>query len=208
AHQVESRVLIGADDKKVNIKTLLFQTGYLTVKKEEIVDDKSRYTIDFPNYEVRSAFLEDLIGVYANKDLEEVQEINKEIGKALKEGEAKKLQESLVELYANIPYDLHIGKEKYYHSLFLVTMTLIGYEVEGEVHTDKGRIDVVLKKENSIVIVETKYSKDNKLEEMLKEAMEQIRENKYYEKYISSNPTLLAIAFSENKDIGCRFENT
>jgi hypothetical protein len=41
---------------------------------------------------------------------------------------------------------------------------------------------------------------------MLKEAMEQIRGNKYYEKYISTNPILLAIVFSEKKDIGCRFE--
>jgi hypothetical protein len=41
---------------------------------------------------------------------------------------------------------------------------------------------------------------------MLKEAMEQIRGNKYYEKYISTNPILLAIVFSENKDIACKFE--
>jgi Holliday junction resolvase-like predicted endonuclease len=85
-------------------------------------------------------------------------------------------------------------------------MSLIGYEVEGEVHTDKGRIDVVIKKEKSIVVVETKYGKDKHISKMLKEAMEQIRENKYYEKYISTNPILLAIVFSEKKDIGCRFE--
>ncbi|MDR2066951.1 MAG: PD-(D/E)XK nuclease domain-containing protein, partial [Endomicrobium sp.] len=60
--------------------------------------------------------------------------------------------------------------------------------------------------EKSIVVVETKYGKDKHISKMLKEAMEQIRRNKYYEKYISSNPTLLAIVFSENKDIGCRFE--
>jgi hypothetical protein len=52
-----------------------------------------------------------------------------------------------------------------------------------------------------------KYSKDNKLEEKLKEAMNQIRNNRYYEKYINNNPILLAIVFSENKDIACRFEN-
>jgi hypothetical protein len=65
----------------------------------------------------------------------------------------------------------------------------------------------VLKKEDRVVIVEIKYSKDNKPEEMLKEGMGQIREKKYYEKYINNNPILLGIVFSENKDIACRFEN-
>jgi hypothetical protein len=37
--------------------------------------------------------------------------------------------------------------------------------------------------------------------------MNQIREKKYYEKYTNNNPILLAIVFSENKDISCRFED-
>jgi hypothetical protein len=46
---------------------------------------------------------------------------------------------------------------------------------------------------------------------MLNEAMDQIRNNKYYEKYVnnnitSNNITLLAIAFNDNKDISCKFE--
>jgi hypothetical protein len=36
--------------------------------------------------------------------------------------------------------------------------------------------------------------------------MEQIKEKKYYEKYGSSEVSLLAIAFGENKEIGCKFE--
>ncbi|MDR0618261.1 MAG: PD-(D/E)XK nuclease domain-containing protein [Endomicrobium sp.] len=39
-----------------------------------------------------------------------------------------------------------LGEEKYYHSLFLLTMKLVGYEVEVEVHRDKGRVDAVLRK--------------------------------------------------------------
>jgi hypothetical protein len=42
---------------------------------------------------------------------------------------------------------------------------------------------------------------------MLKEAMRQIRDNKYYQKYKNKNPILLGIVFSENKEIACRFEN-
>jgi Holliday junction resolvase-like predicted endonuclease len=84
---------------------------------------------------------------------------------------------------------------------------LSGFEVESEVHTNKGRIDVVLKKDNSVVVVEIKYSKDNKPEQMLNEAMCQIRDKKYYEKYKSRDVTLLGMVFSENKDISYRFED-
>jgi hypothetical protein len=43
-------------------------------------------------------------------------------------------------------------KESYYHSLFLLAGRLIGYEVEGEAHTDKGRIDAALKKEKTVIV--------------------------------------------------------
>ncbi|MDR3124764.1 MAG: ATP-binding protein [Endomicrobium sp.] len=206
--KVQSRLLRGADDKKVNIKTLLFQTGYLTIKKEEIIEGESRYTIDFPNYEVKRAFLEDLLEVYINRDIEEVNGISRGIGKALKEKGDEGLERNLRDLYANIPYDLHIGQEKYYQSLFLLTMKFVGYEVEGEVHTDKGRADVVLRKEEKVIVVEIKYVKEkgSDIESKVKEAMEQIRERKYYEKYMRSNPTLLGIVFNENKEIRCKIE--
>jgi hypothetical protein len=43
---------------------------------------------------------------------------------------------------------------------------------------------------------------------MLNEAMIQIKDTKYYEKYSNNNPTLLGIVFSKNKDIACKFENS
>jgi Holliday junction resolvase-like predicted endonuclease len=84
-------------------------------------------------------------------------------------------------------------------------MMAVGYEVEGEVNTDKGRIDVVLKKGKEVVVVEIKYGKGNKIEELLKEGMEQIKEKKYYEKYGDREVSLLAVAFGEDKEIGCKF---
>jgi Holliday junction resolvase-like predicted endonuclease len=65
----------------------------------------------------------------------------------------------------------------------------------------------VLKKDKTVVIVEIKYSKDNKLEKKLKEALTQIKDTKYYDKYSTNNPTLLGIAFGKNKEIACKFDN-
>jgi Holliday junction resolvase-like predicted endonuclease len=86
-------------------------------------------------------------------------------------------------------------------------MMAVGYEVEGEVNTDKGRIDVVLKKGKEVVVVEIKYGKGIKIEQLLKEGMGQIKKKKYYEKYGGSEVSLLAVAFGEDKEIGCKFED-
>jgi Holliday junction resolvase-like predicted endonuclease len=206
---VSERTLRGNSNyANVNSVALLFQTGYLTIKKKERVEEEQEYTIDFPNYEVRSAFLCDLLEAYTGKDIIEVQILRTKLIKALRSKDSTFLEEVLKSLYASIPYDLHIGKEAYYQSLFMMLARAAEIEVEGEVHTDKGRIDVVLKNKEIVAVVEIKYVKDNnKVEEMLKEAMLQIRRNKYYEKYTDTNPILLGIVFSENKDISCRFEN-
>jgi hypothetical protein len=185
---------------------LLFQTGYLTIKKEELRKDKPpQYTLDFPNMEVEEAFLSGLLAVYANRETDEIDALSRRLKKALKERDSEGLQKSLTELYANVPYDLHVGKEKYYHSLFLVAARLSGFKVHGEEHTDKGRIDVVLKRGDSVIVVEIKYG-DKKLRKLLDEAMRQIREKTYYEKYSSSDVALLAVAFGKGKEIGSKFE--
>jgi hypothetical protein len=111
-----SRTLRGNSDyANVNSTALLFQTGYLTIKKEKIIEEEPRYTLDFPNYEVKSAFLGDLLEAYTNKELDTVVGLSKDIAKSIILKDAKKLKDNLAKLYANIPYDLHIEKEKYYH---------------------------------------------------------------------------------------------
>jgi hypothetical protein len=42
---------------------------------------------------------------------------------------------------------------------------------------------------------------------MIKEAVGQIRDRKYYEKYVGKEISLLTIAFGENKEIRCKFES-
>jgi Holliday junction resolvase-like predicted endonuclease len=199
AQRVSQDVLKGPDNEEMEPMSLLFQTGYLTVKKEELTKRGSVYTIDFPNYEVKDAFLTRLVAVCARKTQREAEGIRDKIYESIEEKDEKKLEGSLRELYANIPYDLHTKRESYYHSLFLVATKMSGYEVEGEVHTDKGRIDAVLKDEERVIVVEIKYGKG-------KDINKKIKETKYYEKYKSNKVSLLGIVFGEKKEIRCRFE--
>jgi hypothetical protein len=204
---VESNILKGTGSDRQEITTLLFQTGYLTLKKEEIKKDElPQYTLDFPNMEVRKAFLSSLLVEYAKKETKEVQLIGKQVRKAIEQKDSKELQGALTQLYANIPYNLTKKEESYYHALFIIMTIMSGFETEGEVCTDKGRIDVVLKKDEKITIVEIKYGQEASSKKLVEQAMEQIKEKIYYEKYSLSDVSLLGIGFGKNKEIGCKFE--
>jgi hypothetical protein len=103
----------------------------------------------------------------------------------------------LTDMYAVIQYDFHMPRGSFYHALFIMMAKASGYKMQGEVPTDKVKIDAVLKVKDSIFIIEFKYNKDKKsIERMLKEAISQLRDKKYHKKYASTDVTLLAIAFN------------
>jgi hypothetical protein len=47
-------------------------------------------------------------------------------------------------MFANITYPNIEDKEKYYHTIFYLSLKLLGYQIESEVITSDGRIDAVL----------------------------------------------------------------
>ena len=107
----------------------------------------------------------------------------------------------------NIPYTLHVGNEKYYHSLFLSWMLAMGFTAHGEVMTGSGRIDAVLEQTDTVVVCELKYHAKTKTAALLRNAVKQIRDRRYYGKYLDRGKkiVLLALAFS-GKEVGCRMD--
>ncbi|MDR2130407.1 MAG: PD-(D/E)XK nuclease domain-containing protein, partial [Odoribacteraceae bacterium] len=110
-------------------------------------------------------------------------------------------------LFAGIPYQLHVKREAYYHSLLLLWLNLLGFEVEAEVSTDKGRIDAAWRWGDHVVVAEIKYSEAGSVEPLLAEALAQIHARRYPNRYTATarRVTLLAVAFA-GKEIGCRLE--
>ncbi|GHV64726.1 hypothetical protein FACS1894199_03660 [Bacteroidia bacterium] len=84
---------------------------------------------------------------------------------------------------------------------------MLGFEVQAEVSTDKGRIDAVWTWEDRVVIAEVKYADKGKVEPLIKAALKQLHKNKYYERYGGKKMriALLGVAFA-GKEVGCRME--
>jgi hypothetical protein len=202
--KLKSNSLKGDGSDDVEITALLFQTGYLTIKgKKHEGNGTIQYFLDFPNLEVREAFLNSLIKEYSLKESEKIYEINKKISKALKENNSNSLQKSLAALFVNIPYSLITERESYY-SLFLFVARLSGFEVKGEIKTDRGRIEVSLKNGNNIIIVCIKYCKKS-VTKMIKKVIKQIKNRECYKDTYDDSINLLAIIFGSKKEITCGF---
>jgi hypothetical protein len=77
--------------------------------------------------------------------------------------------------------------------------------------TGSGRIDAVLEQPDTIIVSELKYHSKTKTSTLLRNAIKQIHDKKYYEKYLGSGKkiVLLGLAFSGKevgKEVGCRME--
>jgi hypothetical protein len=107
-------------------------------------------------------------------------------------------------MIATVPYELHIRKEAYYHSLMLIWMRLLGFKIHGETSNNFGRSDAVWEQPDITVVAELKYHIKTKTDTLLKEAIAQIHERRYYNQYLGK-VILLGIAFS-GKNVGCRME--
>ena len=83
-------------------------------------------------------------------------------------------------LKEDIPYDIQLKDEKYYQSLFHVILRLLGLDVRVEVRTNVGRIDAVVETPLFIYIFEFK------IRGTAEEALAQIQEKRYAEKYLAS----------------------
>ncbi|GHV65653.1 ATPase AAA [Bacteroidia bacterium] len=196
----------GYDISNIDTKTLLFQTGYLTIKSVQKVPMlPSIFTLGIPNDEVYNSLMLFLVSGYANSTPSETSQLRIEMQQQLREGDSEGLSRSLQALLANIPYSLHIGSEKYYHSLFLSWIKMLGFDVQGEVMTNIGRIDAVWRQSGMTIVAEIKYHAAKKQASLLKKAMKQIKDRTYFEKYLPDKIMLLAVAFT-GREVGCKIE--
>jgi hypothetical protein len=185
------------DIEKLQLVPLLFQTGYLTLKGYD--KESMLYSLDYPNFEVKNAFLTYLAAEWTKKEAPETY-IHKLIT-SLRSRDFELFFQILQSLFANIDYDLHINQEKYYQTIFYLVFTLIGLKVFAEVKTNIGRIDVVIDDKDLFLF-------EFKLNDTATNALKQIHKNKYFQKYLASDYPLgnkklflFGVEF-KNKNIG------
>jgi hypothetical protein len=187
----------GFEPDRIPLKSLLYQTGYLTVKSQE--RESALLTLTYPNFEVKEALLQQILVWITDLDDVEVFSHARKISIALRTHDLELLIGTLTSFYAAIPYTIHLAHEKYYQTIFYTILRLLGIDIQVEVVTNIRRIDAVIKTDKFIYILEFKLNSD------ASKAIEQIKTKKYFEQYQldSRSLTLLGISFStQEKNIG------
>jgi hypothetical protein len=179
------------DVPDIEINSLLFQTGYLTIKKfDEIAQT---VTLDFPNREVANAFSAHLLAEFSEKGAQNTDTLVFRMADHLREGDVESFVESLKALFAGIAYPIQPSAdagidnyEKYYHTMFYLVLKLLGYDIQAEVMTHNGRIDAVITANGQIYIVEFKLGD-------AASAIAQIKSKGYHQQYLAAGKKIVLV---------------
>ena len=163
-----------------NMKTitpLLYQSGYVTIKK---YDPETRiYTLDIPNKEIKVGLFDNLLpnyvdGVSAERGNVAIAKMALLIGKRNMDGALHLLQDFL----GTVPYCNVTNYEGHYQQMLYIIFTLLtNYLVDVEVHTPRGRVDIVLLTKTDLYVVELKLNKSAQA------AMQQINLKNYRQRF-------------------------
>ncbi|WGS64686.1 ATP-binding protein [Marinitoga aeolica] len=179
-YTVDSLDFTTREIEDANANIFFAQAGYLTFKGIKKYGITEKYILDYPNLEVKNSFSKLILE--ANYSLnEETYEKIYEIYELVEENRIEGLIKEIKRIISAIPYNLHQKRESYYHSLIYTILASAGLNVTAEELTNLGRSDLILEHNDKIYLFEIKLDKS------AKEAIEQIKEKKYYEKYMSKN---------------------
>ena len=186
--------VLATEDELLNIrsprvtsfKTLMWQTGYLTIQGYN--PKNCLYQLDFPNKEVRQAFFGSLIQEFAGLESSAVTLVSSECKRHLEKQNLSDFFNMINVFFAKIPYSLFKkGSEGTYHAIFLSLLEAMNIKTRAEEQTNIGRIDLIVEMKKAIFIFEFKIDKN------AKKALQQIDLKKYKEKYLGNCKEIIAI---------------
>ncbi len=192
--QQTSNDLINFDFTKLNPITVLFQTGYLTIKSYD--PEWLLYTLDYPNREVQFSLEQLLMSIYMDDPLNQSIPRVVNIAQALLRKDLEAVVKVINSAFAGIPAQLwQKENEHFYHALIHLTFSLLGTYVKSEVNTANGRCDALVEIGDYI------YAFEFKLDKPVAEAMQQIRDKGYLTPYSDSHKQKIAVGihFSKKK---------
>ena len=190
-YRVRADMLPALDIRNADLETLLFQTGYLTIKRTSGTPLNAYFHLGFPNREVELSWLFTVLKLLAPATVQNREDHLDQLVTALETEDLENFFEILrTVFFANIPYELHLPQEKYYQTIFHTLFLLLAVRVNAEVCTNRGRIDGVLETDRYIYIFEFKVNLDAQT------ALQQIRDKSYAQKFQHTGKRIVGVGVS------------
>ena len=177
----------------VELTSLLFQTGYLTIKEKSIYGE---VVLSYPNQEVKEAtytFLIDSMGQTKGGGGVTVQHLKR----AFMSNDLDRAETILMALFGGLTYDVYMHQtqkqvEGFYHGLIHILFKCLGIYIQSEVHTSKGRADSIVETPTHIYFLEFKINSDADT------AFNQIVNKKYAVSYAADSRIKVGIGINFN----------
>jgi hypothetical protein len=186
--------------ENLNLETILFQAGYLTIKRLLSTGMGVSYELGFPNKEVQISFNDYLLQEITT--VSDKESIRCELLDIINGGDVRSLEPVIKRLFSSIAYNNFTNNyiesyEGFYASVLYAYFASIGVDIIAEDVSNKGRIDLTLKTQERTFLFEFKVTDQ--------EPLEQIRKMKYYEKY-DGERYLIGIVFDPKARNVSKFE--
>ncbi len=196
----DETLLSAFDVGEMATEALLFQTGYLTILDADDRNGRTRYRLGYPNQEVRESLNERLLMALlpdASRKLADQGSLRE----LLAANDFAGLEALFRSIFAGIPYEWHVKNaiqkyEGYYASVVYSCFAAQGLDLIAEESSSAGRADMTVRFDGRIYLFEFKTVD----KEPTGEAMRQLREKGYADKYRSlGQPVrLIAVEFSKH----------
>ena len=163
--------LAGLDIDNMDPVALLYQTGYLTIKNYDAEDEI--YELGMPNDEVRQGFLEYILPYYASLHDYNPRLLLRDFRKELQQGRVDEFMRRLQSLFSDTSYEMKMEEERNVQNAMFILFRLLGLSVNVEYRTSQGRIDILVRTDRYVYIMELKYDRN------AEEALAQIEHKEY-----------------------------
>jgi hypothetical protein len=189
--EVGDEILSSFALERIEPATLLFQTGYLTIKKTVERRGRIGYVLGFPNFEVKTSFSDHLINAYTGLTVEKLR-YQDAVYESLMNADLPGLEGAIRRLFAGIAHRNYTNNdlasfEGYYASVMYAFFASLDCMVIPEDISNQGQVDLTVQLGNNIYVMEFKVV-DKATASAVEDhgtnaALEQVRSRGYAAKY-------------------------
>ncbi len=167
--------------------TLMYQSGYLTIKDYD--PEFRTYTLDYPNEEVRSGFLNSLSQLFAPALIEGDFSVYQFV-RDIRSGSVEAFINRFTAFLSGNSYEIQGNLELYFQNTMSVMFKMMGLYVKTEYQTSNGRIDILLDTDKYVYILELKRDQSPEV------ALQQIEAKGYDKPFLASGKQIIKLGIN------------
>jgi hypothetical protein len=194
--RVDKPLIDSFDIENLNLETVMFQSGYLTIKEMRQRRGRIEFLLGYPNLETKMSFNNYILSYFVSQHSQKNRVKNGLID-MMEVANLDELEQVIKSLFASIAYNNFTNNyienyEGFYASVFYAYFAGAGFDkIKAEDATNKGRIDLSVFIDDKVYIFEFKVDQ--------KGALEQIKTKNYHQRYLAD--------FSEIYLVGVEFDS-